>query len=135
MENLIASSSSVVFPVIWERFDNSKKRPPPWFQNLCSRVFNLFLERILTPRSSIRYIGLENPSACLFTAADSLLSVTNSDLTAPIFYIHRRGFSLTWLLVSLAFPSLFDTTGFLSKVENKRAAPSLNSSFMLEFHL
>ena len=98
-------------------------------------VLKSFLERILTPRSSIRYIGLENPSACLFTAADSLLSVTNSDLMAPIFYIHRRGFSLTWLLVSLAFPSLFDTTGFLSKVENNRAAPSLNSSFMLEFHL
>ena len=39
----------------------------------------------LTPRSSIRYIGLEKPSACLLTAADSLLSVTNSDFMAPIF--------------------------------------------------
>ena len=32
--DLIASSSSVVFPVSWDRLDNSKNKPPPFFSRV-----------------------------------------------------------------------------------------------------
>ena len=75
----------------------------------------------LTPRSSILYIGLENPSACLLTAADSLLSLLPI-LTS--YFCNKYLFSSNHFMVS---------TVYWRYCDSKRALRAFNLFIVFSF--
>ena len=95
----------------------------PFTELPCITLNYTALQGCFTPRSSILYMGLEKPSACLFTAADSLLSAapilpsprltsnTRYSLVATLGLAHTAVYSLLvthcYIRLGLAHPPVY----------------------------